>query len=315
MSELDESALAGPQQARQEFLARLEPVRGELHRYCRRLTGNLWDAEDLVQETLTRAFTRAAQTFHPVRNPRAWLFRIATNAYLDAWRRPPPVPAELPDRPTEPEPDPLEVRDALARVAQLLPPQEQAAVVLADAFALPNAEIADMLDTTVGAVKAALHRGRTRLATDDAPRPSRPAPDPALVDALAAAFTAYDLDRVAELFLAGGVSEIVGVVREEGADRARAGTLHGTLVGETRVRFRAEARCLDGEPLVLLWEAPVDGSAPEAVGNVLRVESRAGRIARLRWYFFCPETVTEVAEQLGLPARTHGYSGPGCAAH
>jgi RNA polymerase sigma-70 factor, ECF subfamily len=135
------------------------------------------------------------------------------------------------------------------------------------------------------------------------------------VEALTEAFTSYDLERVAALFLADGVSEVVGVVHEAGRERARAGTLHGTLVGESRVRFRAQAAVVGDEPVVLLWEAPVDGSAPEAVGNVLRVEQRDGRVARLRWYFFCPETVTEVAGRLGLPVRTHGYSGPGCAAH
>ena len=326
MDELDEAVLNRVQAAREEFLARLEPVRPDLHRYCRRLTGDVWDAEDLVQETLTRALARAGQTFQAVANPRAWLFRIATNAYVDTWRRPAPVPADLPDRAAATPADPMEVRDALRDLHTLLPPQERAAVVLADAFELPNAEIADMLGTTVGAVKSALHRGRARLADRPAdpakpPRPAdpvsprRPAPDRALVEALAEAFTAYDLDRVAALFLDNGVSEIVGMVQEQGRDRARAGTLHGALVGETRVRFRAEVRDLDGEPVVLLWEAPTDDSAPEAVGNVLRVEQSGGRIARLRWYFFCPETVAEVAERFGVPAITHGYSGPGCAAH
>ena len=98
MDELDEAVLSQVQAARQEFLQRLEPVRGDLHRYCRRLTGDVWDAEDLVQETLTRALARAGQTFQAVANPRAWLFRIATNAYVDTWRRPAPVPADLPDR-------------------------------------------------------------------------------------------------------------------------------------------------------------------------------------------------------------------------
>jgi RNA polymerase sigma-70 factor, ECF subfamily len=315
MDELDDTMFGRVQAVRHEFLRRLEPVRPDLHRYCRRLTGDLWDAEDLVQETLVRALDRAGRTFAPVRDPRAWLFRIATNVYIDWWRRPPPVPAELPDRAQPDTADPLEVRDALSHVHRLLAPQERAAVVLADVFELPNVEIAEMLGTTVGAVKSALHRGRGRLA-DPAPRGvGRPPPERALAEALAEAFNSYDVERVAALFLADGISEIVGVVHEAGRERARGGTLHATLVGENRVRFRAQVAEVNGEPVVLLWEAPVDGSAPEAVGNVLRVEERDGRVARLRWYFFCPETVTEVAGRLGLPVRTHGYSGAGCAAH
>jgi RNA polymerase sigma-70 factor, ECF subfamily len=315
MDELDETVLARVQAARQEFLARLDPVRADLHRYCRKLTGDVWDAEDLVQETLTRALARAAQTFTPVRDPRAWLFRIATNAYVDWWRRPAPVPVEVPERTQPAGIDPLEVRDALREMHRLLPPRERAAVVLADAFGMPNVEIAGMLGTTVGAVKAALHRGRGRLADPARRAADRPAPDRSLVDALAEAFGAYDLERVAALFLADGVSEIVGQVREDGRERALAGTLHATLVGETRVRFRPEVRVLEGEPVVLLWEAAADGSMPEAVGNVLRVQERDARVARLRWYFFCPETVAEVAGRFELSSRTHGYHGPGCAAH
>lgn len=173
-------------------------------------------------------------------------------------------------------------------------------------------EIAGLLATTVGAVKAALHRGRERL-RDPVPRPARATPDRSLVDALVEAFDAYDPGRVAALFLADGVSEMVGVFHEQGRDRVRTGALHATLVGEQRMRYHAEARELAGEPILLLWET--DGAAPPLVGNVLRVESRGGRVARLRWYFFCPETVAEVAEHDGLPYRTHGYSGAGCAAH
>ena len=74
--------------AQREFLTALDPVRPELHAYCRRLTGDVWDAEDLVQETLARALGRAAASHAPIQSPIAWLVRIATNAYIDGRRRP-----------------------------------------------------------------------------------------------------------------------------------------------------------------------------------------------------------------------------------
>jgi RNA polymerase sigma-70 factor (ECF subfamily) len=307
MTGLDLPVLDAVRRAQREFLERLEPLRPQLHRYCRRLTGNVWDAEDLVQDALLRAFARAAQTHQRVDNPRAWLVRIATNAYLDSRRRPAPTPADLPDVADTPAVDIGEVRDALTDVATLLPPQERAAVVLKDVFDLPLAEIAGMLGTTSGAVKAALHRGRGRLA-DERPVPAgRRKSDRAVVDALAEAFTAYDLDRLTELFLADATSEVVGLVHEDGRHQIRAGSLHHTLFLETDVRYRAEVRELDGEPLVLLWETPTDGSAPEAVGDLLRVETESGAVSRLRWYYFCPETLAEVTGRLGLPLHTHGY--------
>jgi RNA polymerase sigma-70 factor (ECF subfamily) len=83
--------------------------------------------------------------------------------------------------------------------------------------------------------------------------------------------------------------------------------LHHTLVLETDVRYRADVVELDAEPVVLLWSRPVDGTADEAVADVLRVETADGGVARLRWYFFCPETLREVADRLAVPCRPIGY--------
>jgi RNA polymerase sigma-70 factor, ECF subfamily len=306
---LDDELLTGVRTAQRAFFRRIEPVRPQLHRYCRRLTGNLWDAEDLLQETLTRAFARAAESHRRVERVLPWLVRIATNAYLDGWRRPAPVPAELPDAPSADGADPIEVRDALGEVATLLPPQERAAVVLKDVFDLPLAEIAAVLGTSVGAVKSALHRGRDRLGAPEPDRRAalarRPAPDRAVLDAMAEAFTAYDIERLTALLLADAVSEVVGKVYEVGAETMRHGSLHHTFVLETDVRYRAEVHEIDGEPVLVLWETLVDGSAPEAVSDVLRFETADGRVSRMRWYYFCPETITEVASRLGAPARAH----------
>ncbi|MBL8742001.1 MAG: RNA polymerase sigma factor, partial [Myxococcales bacterium] len=69
------------------FLQTFEPLRPELHRYCRHLTGSAWDAEDLVQEALARAFVTLAQMGEAPASPRAWLFRVASNAWIDQARR------------------------------------------------------------------------------------------------------------------------------------------------------------------------------------------------------------------------------------
>jgi len=307
LAPFDAPLLESLRQAQQQFLARLDPARPDLHRYCRRLTGNVWDAEDLLQETLAKACAHAAASHQPVQRPLPWLLRIATNTWIDWQRRRVPAPAPHVDTPAAPQADPMEVRDALTEVATLLAPRERAAVVLADVFDLPAAEIAAMIGTSTGAVKAALHRGRVRL--NDPARADalarRPVPDRVVVDALAAAFTAYDLERLAGLFLADGVSEVVGLVHEVGRDVIKAGSLHHTLVLEAHHRWRAEVRDLDGEPVVLMWATPTDGT--EAVEDVLRVDTADGAVLRLRWYFFCPETLTEIGERLGVPTRPSGY--------
>jgi hypothetical protein len=70
---LGRPVLDSVRQARRDFLATLEPVRPQLYRYARRLAGNVWDAEDLLQETLVRAFARAAVTPGEIAQPLAWL--------------------------------------------------------------------------------------------------------------------------------------------------------------------------------------------------------------------------------------------------
>ncbi|MER7175476.1 sigma-70 family RNA polymerase sigma factor [Streptomyces mesophilus] len=306
---LPHSVLAAAQAARREFLTALEPLRGELFRYCRRLTGSVWDAEDLVQETLARALARAAQSHQPIERPVAWLVRIATNVYLDQVRRPAPLLVEPSDPATPPFVDPLEVRDALAEMTTLLAPQERAAVVLKDVFDLPLKEIAAMLDTSEGAVKAALHRARGRLAGPGraAALARRTAPDHRTLDALARAFTAYDLDGLTKLFVEDAVSDVIGMAHEVGRDRIASGSLHHTLFLETTVGWRAEVRALDGDLLVLMWATPSDGSGPEALEDVLRADTADGGITCLRWYYFCPDVLTEVGERLEVPYRIHGY--------
>src|SRR5438874_7762772 len=69
------------------YIDMLVPLRPALYGYCRRLTGNVWDAEDLVQDTLLRAFGQWGVTYPEVRNPRAYLLRTATNVWIDVLRR------------------------------------------------------------------------------------------------------------------------------------------------------------------------------------------------------------------------------------
>src|SRR5262249_26354787 len=69
------------------FLELYEPLRTELYRYCRYLTRSPWDAEDLAQDALARAFVTLGTMGEAPPNPRAWLFRVASNLWIDQARR------------------------------------------------------------------------------------------------------------------------------------------------------------------------------------------------------------------------------------
>src|SRR6476619_4430368 len=69
------------------FLDTYEPLRADLYRYCRYLTRSPWDAEDLVQDTLARAFATLGLSGEAPPSPRGWLFRVASNLWIDRARR------------------------------------------------------------------------------------------------------------------------------------------------------------------------------------------------------------------------------------
>ncbi|MCC3297883.1 sigma-70 family RNA polymerase sigma factor [Arthrobacter caoxuetaonis] len=325
---------ANLRQARRDFLVALEPVRASVYAYCRSLTPTVWDAEDLLQETLTKALAEASQRYEPIRNTQAWLIRIATNTWIDSLRRSSRAALEwtdsAPDFPDDAAPDPLAnlaVESALRQLLHLLPPRERACVVLKDVFSYPLAEIAEMLETTPGAVKSALHRGRAtlqaaRTATDPAgPFPKavsagsrdtvQPAGHEALLRRLAAAFNAYDIDAMVSLFLTSGRSEVVGNATETGHEEIRTGSLTDTFGPDAAEIHRSTVHRFDGEDVILMWERQKGApGASEVVSDVLRVRPAFGAplIAELKWYFFCPEVLAEVAGGLGLPFKTNGVS-------
>src|SRR5262249_43917139 len=125
------------------FLETYEPLRSQLYRYCRYLTRSPWDAEDLAQDALARAFVTLARMHgeEPV-HPRAWLFRIASNLWIDETRRRRETPVEqTPESSAAAEP--RASREAAGTLLVTLSPQERAAVVLKDVFDLSLDEIAE----------------------------------------------------------------------------------------------------------------------------------------------------------------------------
>jgi RNA polymerase sigma-70 factor (ECF subfamily) len=170
------------------FAARVEPHRKELQLHCYRMLGSFEDSEDLVQETFLRAW-RARAGFEGRSSFRAWLYKIATNACLDALERRPRAPAPAggerpvleipwlqpyPDdllegvAPPDDEPDArLVAREtielAFIAAVQLLPPRQRVALIARDVLGWSAAESAELLDVSVAALNSALQRARATL--------------------------------------------------------------------------------------------------------------------------------------------------------
>ena len=160
------------QESRQRFLALVDDLRPDLHRYCARMTGSVIDGEDVVQDTLARAYYELAE-LKEFPALRAWLFRIAHNRALDYLRRyerrmGEPLDAALDVAADEAlEPDNAVSRNeavqaALSHFLELAPVQ-RSCVILKDVFDYSLDDIAAMLELSVSAIKSALVRGRGKL--------------------------------------------------------------------------------------------------------------------------------------------------------
>jgi RNA polymerase sigma-70 factor (ECF subfamily) len=307
-----------PRRAWRRFVDTFEPLRPELYRYCRYLTRSAMDAEDLVQDTLARAFVTRATMFGEVQRPRAWLFRVASNLWIDRVRRAREILGESPEPAAAADGDatpPLrEVREAAGTLIARLSPQERAAVVLKDVFDMRIDEIAETLSTTPGAIKAALHAGRGKLAAPaDAP-PAR-TPHPQVLDAFCRAFNARDLGALTALLLDTASVELVGVFTEYGPssellrhtlfEPLSKGVHASHLAGYQPTPPRAEVRLYRGEPVIVYWYAHTTG---DAVRSIVRVATDGDRIAGLREYCFTPDVLAEIGGELAIPTHTNGYA-------
>jgi RNA polymerase sigma-70 factor (ECF subfamily) len=308
----------GAKGAWQTYLATLDPVRPALHRYCRRLTGDIWDTEDLIHDTLLRGFALLGSVQYKIEKPEAYILRIATNLWIDRRRRAGVEAAILVDQSREAEAAPstqeqtARVRDAGAALLQRLGPQERAAILLKDIFDSSLEETAAILGTTTGAVKAALHRGRGKLVAEEAPK-HRPSPDPAVIDNFCAAFNARDRDALLALMLDTASIEMTGVDLEIGREafRREPGWFYFNLQGvpglpkERQPVSRWERAEHEGETLALVFTS---WGGEEQLVSVMRFQTEDRHVARLQVFAFCPDTVREIGAARGLPTPVGWYS-------
>jgi RNA polymerase sigma-70 factor, ECF subfamily len=148
------------------FEALVQDIRPELHRYCARMIGSVVEAEDVVQDALTKAYVSLPTT--SVANLRGWLFRIVHNKAIDYLRRADHQHLEhLDEQALLADPDPPLAEGELVALALSvflkLAPKQRSCVILKDVMGYSLADISELLDATVPEIKAALYRGRTRL--------------------------------------------------------------------------------------------------------------------------------------------------------
>lgn len=226
--------MSAPTATSSESVESIEQYRTELTGYCYRMLGSAFDAEDAVQETMTRAW-RAFDRFEGRSSVRTWLYTIANNVCFDTMhsnkRRARPMDlseARSADSPVgeplagdtwiEPVPDgrvlttggdPAEmivaresIRLAFIAALQHLPPRQRAVLILRDVLRWRASEVAELLDTTVASANSALQRARATLSTGDVAADLAEPKGDTDQDLLARyvdAFARYDIDSLTAL--------------------------------------------------------------------------------------------------------------------
>jgi len=304
-----------------KFIDETQHMRPQLHSYARRLTANVWDAEDLMQDALLRAFGSLATVDDPIENLQAYINRILTNLWIDQVRSRGVVEYRAEavgySETEETDTDRLVVlADASRELLRALPPKQMAAILLKDVFGNSLEDTAASLQTTVGAVKSLLSRGRKNLTHYVVSPKSTPCPSKVIVDRFVALFNAGDQQGLLKLLLDNAVAGNVGTDTEWGyaAHRSKTSWLNGSLGGhpEWPVKYqfesqRAESALYRGEPLILHFRTR-DGI--EALEGVVRLQQEEELISELSSYSFCPELVQHIAQHFQVLVRTGSYRYP-----
>jgi RNA polymerase sigma factor (sigma-70 family) len=292
------------EERRAELLALAGELRPDLHRYCARLMGSVIDGEDIVQDTLIRAFV-ALQDMKEAPPLRPWLFRIAHNRALDLLRSREVRMAEPIDAAADvadpAQPDPLEmlmrkeaVKTAVSRFVEL-PTLQRSVVILKDVLDESLIEIAALLDLTIDAVKGHLARGRAHLREINADaRPLTDArPASAAVARYVVLFNRRDWDGLRTL-LADDVKlhQSLHPLRVGRADVGLFFTLYAKIDGVSLA-----PAWLEGREVIAVFE---DGADPTP-SYIMWLEWRDGRISFIHDYRYV-RYVTADAELTMAPA-------------
>ena len=261
-------SIAGTADTRAALDRLLAELRPKLHRYCARMTGSVIDGEDVVQEALVKAieaFPQAQSIAHPER----WLFRIAHNAALDFLRRRTRQESARVDEDPDMIVDPaIPTRDRQIAAASLrtfmrLPAAQRSSVILMEVLGYSLEEIGGVMDSSVPAVKAALHRGRARLRAlaqepEDTPLPGLAEPERSLLAAYVERFNARDFDAIRDMLADEVRLELVARTRMNGRNEVRKYFQNYALVYD----WHFAAGLVDGRPAALVHRPDISPWAP-----------------------------------------------------
>ncbi len=264
------------------LLARMRP---RLHRYCARMVGSVIDGEDVLQDALIKAVESHASA-GPIGNPEGWLFRIAHNTALDFLRRRNRQEALRSGEEVDMIADPADtvlsrqIASASLRTFMRLPVAQRASVILMDVLGCSLQEICEVMDFSLPAVKAALHRGRTQLREladepDDRPSPKLSDADRDRLGDYVAHFNARDFDAIRAMIADDVRLDLVNKTRMNG--KAEVSRYFGNYSKVSD--WHLVPGLVEGRPAILVFDPSEPGSGPK---YFMLLQWSADKVATIR---------------------------------
>jgi RNA polymerase sigma-70 factor (ECF subfamily) len=280
-------------------------MRPKLHRYCARMVGSVIDGEDVVQDALIKA-VESFSANAAIGNPRAWLFRIAHNTALDFLRRRNRQQGFRSGEEVDMIADPADTLDsrqvasASLRTFMRLPVAQRSSVILMDVLGCSLQEICEVMEFSLPAVKAALHRGRMRLSElasepDDAPPPPvLSEADRARLGAYVEHFNARDFDAIRNMIADDVRLDLVNKARMNG--KAEVSRYFGNY---SKVDdWHLVPGLVEGRPAILVFDPAAPSSQPK---YFMLLQWDGDKVSTIRDFRHAPY-VSEGAEFLVAPA-------------
>ncbi|MGX1195901.1 sigma-70 family RNA polymerase sigma factor [Metabacillus sp. SLBN-84] len=285
---------------RNEFAEIVSVYSTDLWNYCKYVTGSPWDGEDLYQETMIKSFGLLPHRWSDITDKKYYLFRVATNTWLDQCRK---LKREVGSLDEVPEPniefsDRLFLEEILTALELNLTPKQTTAFLLLDIFQFTAEEVAGIVQSTPGGVYSAVQRARRKIASIDFSRSETKGNTQShneTIQAYLEAFNNGDLNNMLSLFSEQAQNEAFFGFQEFSKKEMLQGSLRFGLPGHT-----AQEIILWGKPVIIVL---TDGDHGREIHDIQMQEIENGKIVSHKSYFFRKEFILAAAKELGMKAQ------------
>ena len=272
----------------------LTAMRARLHRYCARMVGSVIDGEDVLQDAMIKA-VEAFPSAGTISNPQGWLFRIAHNTALDFLRRRNRQDALRSGEEVDMIADQLDavlsrqIASARLRTFMRLPLAQRSSVILMDVLGCSLQEVCEIMDLSLPAVKAALHRGRAQLRDfanepEEVPQPKLSDADRARLSAYVTHFNARDFDAIRAMIADDVRLDLVNKTRMKG--KAEVSRYFGNY--SIARDWHLVPGSVEGHPAILVFDPNAPGAGPK---YFMLLNWQADKIADIRDFRHAPYVI------------------------